>query len=142
MVGLGFLMAGVGLLSLFVRWRRRLYDAPWLQGIMVAMGPAGYVALLAGWTTTEVGRQPYTVYGLLRTVDSTSPIGAPGVALSLAGFAFVYMIVFGAAVLFLLRLMGKPPERGESGPPTNKPMRAAGITPGPSQHPDAQPAAE
>jgi cytochrome d ubiquinol oxidase subunit I len=140
MVGLGFLMAGVGFVSLFLRGRGVLHETRWLQKIMVAMAPSGFVALLAGWTTTEVGRQPYTVYGLLRTVDSTSPIGAPGVALSLAGFAIVYMLVFGAAVLFLLRLMGKPPERGESGPPTNKPVRAAGITPGPSQHPDAQPA--
>ena len=56
------------------------------------MGPAGFVALLSGWVTTEVGRQPYTVYGLMRTADSVSPIGLPGVATSLALFAIVYFL--------------------------------------------------
>ena len=56
------------------------------------MGPAGLIALLSGWITTEVGRQPFTVYGLLRTADSVSPIGAPGVAVSLAAFVVVYCV--------------------------------------------------
>ena len=83
MVGLGFLMATIGLVSLWLRRGARLYRARWLQRIMVAMAPAGFIALLCGWITTEVGRQPYTVYGLLRTSDSLSPIGLPGVATSL-----------------------------------------------------------
>ena len=60
------------------------------------MGPAGSSRMLCGWMTTEVGRQPYTVYGLLRTADSVSPIALPGVATSLAVFVVVYFIVFGA----------------------------------------------
>jgi cytochrome d ubiquinol oxidase subunit I len=67
---------------------------------MVVMAPAGFVALLSGWVVTEVGRQPFTVYGMLRTVDSVSPIDLPGVATSLAAFAIVYLIVFGAGFLF------------------------------------------
>ncbi len=60
----------------------------------MAMGPAGFVAVLAGWITTETGRQPFTVYGLLRTVDSASPLAAPAVASSLIAFIIVYFVVF------------------------------------------------
>ncbi len=81
-------------------WRGRLYHSDWLLRVMVAMGPAGFVAVLAGWTVTEVGRQPFTVYGMLRTADSVSPIALPGVAASLAAFAMVYFIVFGAGLVF------------------------------------------
>jgi cytochrome d ubiquinol oxidase subunit I len=107
------------------------------------MAPAGFIALLAGWIVTEVGRQPFTVYGMLRTADSVSPIAVPGVATSLAAFAVVYFIVFGAGLVFLLRMTRKPPVVGESGPPKGVPVRSAGITPAPSldeatpQHPAA-----
>ncbi len=143
MVGLGFLMAAVGLVSLWLRWRGRLYETRWLQRLAVFMAPAGFVALLSGWTVTEVGRQPFTVYGMLRTADSVSPIALPGIATSLAGFAIVYFVVFGAGLVFLLRMTRKPPVVGESGPPKGLPVRSAGITPGPSldgttpQHPAA-----
>ncbi len=63
MVGLGFAMLGLGLWSLVARARKRLYDWPWLHRAAILMGPAGFVAVIAGWVTTEVGRQPYTVYG-------------------------------------------------------------------------------
>ncbi len=131
MVGLGFLMLGLGLFALVQRYRRRLYDSVWLHRAAVAMAPAGFVALLSGWVTTEVGRQPFTVYGVLRTVDSVSPIGLPGVATSLAAFGVVYLLVFGAGFLFLLRLMRKPPVPGEVGPSSLLPSRTTGITPGP-----------
>src|SRR5690606_14911866 len=74
MVGLGFLMAALGLLSLIAYLRGRLYEWGVLHRFALAMGPAGFVAVIAGWVTTEVGRQPYTVYGLLRTADSVSPL--------------------------------------------------------------------
>jgi len=95
------------------------------------MAPSGFVALLAGWVTTEVGRQPYTVFGLLRTAQSISPIGAPGVAASLAAFAAVYFLVFGAGVLFMLKLMSRAPQSGETGPDPRQPVRISGIMPGP-----------
>ncbi|HTU52398.1 MAG TPA: cytochrome ubiquinol oxidase subunit I [Acetobacteraceae bacterium] len=131
MVGLGLLMLAYAVVGAFLRRRGVLYDTRWFLRIAVAMGPAGYLAMLAGWTVTETGRQPYTVYGLLRTINSVSPIGTPGVAASLAAFAVVYAIVFGAAATFLLRLMAKAPEHGEPGVP-NLPHRSAGITPGPA----------
>ena len=73
------------------------------------MGPCGFVAVLAGWITTEVGRQPYTVYGLLRTSDSLSPIEAPAVSASLLAFIIVYFFVFGAGTFYLLRMMSHSP---------------------------------
>lgn len=128
MVALGFAMLGIGLWSLFARLRRRLYDWSWLHRAAVLMGPSGFVAVIAGWVTTEVGRQPYTVYGLLRTADSVSPLAAPAVAISLLAFVIVYFIAFGAGIYYLLHLMAKPPGVGETAPP-NVPQRAAGIAP-------------
>lgn len=134
MVGLGFLMAGVGLWGALLRVRGRLYQSPWLRDVMILMAPVGFIALLSGWIVTEVGRQPFTVYGLLRTADSVSPIGTPGVSVSLAAFVIVYLLVFGCGCVFLLRLLRRPPVVGESGPPKGVPTRAAGITPAPALH--------
>jgi cytochrome d ubiquinol oxidase subunit I len=139
MVGIGFLMAGLGGWSLYARWRGRLAEDRWLQRAAVLMGPSGFVAVICGWTTTEMGRQPYTVYGLLRTADSVSPVGAPGVAASLVAFVLVYAVVFGAGLLFILREMAHAPQPGEPDVPASVPHRAAGIMPGPAvgQVPDA-----
>jgi cytochrome d ubiquinol oxidase subunit I len=131
MVALGFLMAGVGIASLVLRRGGRLYHSRGLQWVAVAMAPAGFVALLAGWTVTEVGRQPFTVFGVLRTADSISPIALPGVATSLAAFAVVYFVVYGAGFVYLLALMAKPPVPAEPGPHPGVPIRTAGIMPGP-----------
>lgn len=107
MVGIGFAMLGVGLWSLFRRWRGGLHNAPWLHRAVLLLGPSGFVAVLAGWVTTEVGRQPFTVYGLLRTADSLAPVEAPAVATSLLMFIIVYFFVFGAGVFYILRLMNR-----------------------------------
>lgn len=93
------------------------------------MGPAGFVAVVSGWVVTEAGRQPWVVYGALRTADAVSPIATPAVTFSLAAFVITYLFVFGAGVLYLLRLMGHTPKEGESDPKTSIPTRAAGITP-------------
>lgn len=129
MVGLGMLMLALAAYSLLARVRKRLYDWTLLHRFALAMGPAGFVAVIAGWVTTEVGRQPYTVYGLLRTVDSASPLAAPAVGASLLAFIVVYFIVFGAGVYYILKLMSHSPHRGEEGPERGQPVRAAGITP-------------
>src|SRR5205085_6314304 len=94
MVAMGFLMLGLGLLSLFMRLRGTLYEQRLLHRFAVAMGPAGFIAVLAGWITTETGRQPFTVYGLLRTAESASPLAAPAVGSSLVAFVIVYFAVF------------------------------------------------
>jgi cytochrome d ubiquinol oxidase subunit I len=131
MVGLGLLMMLVGLASLWLRWRGRLYRSDGFLKLTLVMAPSGLVAILAGWFTTEVGRQPYVVDGLLRTADAASPIGAPAVAGSLAAITIVYTLVFGAGAFYLLRLMGRSPadvalERAER--PTRVARTAAGRT--------------
>ena len=131
MVAIGFAMLGLGLWSLTARARKRLYEWRWMHRAAVAMGPSGFVAVLAGWVTTEVGRQPFTIYGLLRTSESASPLDAPAVAFSLLAFVVVYFTVFGAGIGYLLRLMKKPPEAHEA-TLDGAPIRTAGVTPAPA----------
>ncbi len=140
MVGLGLLMAVVGLSGLLQRARGRLYETRWLHWAVLWMAPSGFIALLAGWTVTEVGRQPWIVYGLLRTANAASPVGLPGVAASLAGFMVVYFIVFGAGLLFILRLMGKPPGPSD-GEVALEGVGMHGLAVTPVAGPDQQPAA-
>jgi cytochrome d ubiquinol oxidase subunit I len=128
MVGLGLLMLALGLWSLLARLRGKLFDWRWLQRFAVAMGPAGFVAVIAGWVTTEVGRQPWVVYGLLRTRDAVSPIAAPAVGGSLLAFVIVYFAVFSAGTLYILKLMAHAPEVGEP-EQARSPIRTAGVTP-------------
>ncbi len=129
MVGIGCLMIGLGMTSLVLRFRRRLLQ-PWFLRWAVAMGPSGLIAVTFGWITTEAGRQPFTVYGLLRTADSVSPIAAPAVATSLALFVAVYFIVFGAGIWYIFKLFGHAPEAQEEGPREDQPIRSAGTVPG------------
>lgn len=128
MVGLGILMLCLGLWSLWARWRKTLYESKWLHRAAMLMGPSGFIAVLAGWYTTEVGRQPYTVYGLLRTSDSLSNVDAEAIGASLIAFILVYFIVFGAGVFYILRLAVRGPIAGDAGL-NEGPTRAAGITP-------------
>ncbi len=134
MVGIGFAMLGLGLLSLLARARGKLYDWPMLHRLAVLLGPSGFVAVIAGWVTTEVGRQPWTIYGLLRTSDSVSPLAAPAVGVSLIAFVIVYFSVFAAGGYYILKLMAKPPKAHESADPLDGagPTRTAGITPAPA----------
>lgn len=128
MVAMGFAMLGIGMWSLIARYRKKLYDWTLLHRAALIMGPSGFVAVLAGWVTTEVGRQPYTVYGLLTTADSASPLDAPAVAASLIAFVVVYFIMFGAGTLYILRLMNKS-VTGDERTAESGPIRSAGITP-------------
>jgi cytochrome d ubiquinol oxidase subunit I len=131
MVGLGMLMILLGVSSLAARAVRKLYDWRWLHRFAMCMGPAGFIAVIAGWVTTEVGRQPFTVYGLLRTADSVSPLAAPAVGASLIAFVVVYFAVFGMGTWYLLHLMHRAPQSHEPDPP-NAPAHAAGITSAPA----------
>jgi cytochrome bd ubiquinol oxidase subunit I len=109
MVGLGSLMILLSMLGLWLRRGGRLYRSrPFLRFALV-MGPSGLVALLAGWYTTEIGRQPWIVYGLMRTADAASPVGVTQLGISLALFVIVYFVVFGAGTGYLLRLIAKGP---------------------------------
>jgi cytochrome bd ubiquinol oxidase subunit I len=131
MVGLGTLMLLLGACSLIARWAGKLYDWRWLKRFALWMGPSGFVAVIAGWMTTEVGRQPFTVYGLMRTAESASPLAAPAVGASLVAFIVVYFAVFGMGSWYLLKLMSRAPQPHEP-EPANVPAHAAGITPAPA----------
>ncbi|NKJ49343.1 cytochrome ubiquinol oxidase subunit I [Burkholderia sp. SG-MS1] len=122
MVGLGTLMIMLGLWSLLLRRRERLHRTrPFLRATLL-MGPMGLVALLAGWLTTEIGRQPWVVYGLQRTAEATSPGGMPQLALSAALFVVSYFFVFGVGIAYILRLVRKGPSQYlEEGLPSGGP---------------------
>jgi cytochrome d ubiquinol oxidase subunit I len=137
MVGLGLLMLALGMVSLWTRWRGTLYTSRFLHRFALAMSPAGFVAVIAGWVTTEVGRQPYVVYGLMRTAEAVSPLSTPAVASSLTAFVVIYFAVFGTGTWYILRLMRAPPHPHEPDlkDSDDAPIRTAGTTPGPTQNP-------
>jgi cytochrome d ubiquinol oxidase subunit I len=110
MVGVGILMFLVVLAGLILRFARRLYSSDWFLRCCLWAGPLGFIAVLAGWTTTEVGRQPWTVYGLMRTADSVSPsLTGWDVVLSLLGYMAVYLILFPAGALLMARVVRTGP---------------------------------
>ncbi len=115
MVGIGLLMLGVVMAGGWLRFRGRLFDSPWFLYACLGMGPLGFVAVLAGWTTTEVGRQPWTVYGLLRTADSVSPsLTGSDVLISLLCYMAVYLIIFPAGGVVMMRLVRKGPAAADA----------------------------
>ena len=110
MVGCGVLMLGIVLWGLLLRARKRLYDHPLFLKACVLAGPLGFVAVVAGWFTTETGRQPWVIYNVMRTADGVSPgVPAGSVLLSLALYGAAYAIVFGAGVYFMLQIVRKGP---------------------------------
>lgn len=111
MVGLGMLMVLLSLVALWLRKTGKLYGTLWFHKFAFVMGPAGYIALLAGWVTTEVGRQPWVIYGVMRTKDGLShSVTADQVGISLIIFVVVYTIVFGSGIYYMLKLLKKGPE--------------------------------
>jgi cytochrome bd ubiquinol oxidase subunit I len=114
MVGIGLLMLAVTAWSV-VQWRRqRLASSKALLRAWMVMTPAGFVAVLAGWYTTEIGRQPYVIYGLMRTAAAASAIDAASVKTSLVVFATVYLFIFIAGTYYLLKLLRRGPQPVEA----------------------------
>jgi cytochrome d ubiquinol oxidase subunit I len=106
MVGIGLIMLAVVIAGNLLRWNGKLYRSAVFLRACEWVAPLGFIAVLAGWTTTEVGRQPWTVYGLLRTADSVSPsLTGLDVALSFAGYIVAYLIMFPAGVLLMARIV-------------------------------------
>ncbi|EIQ7968461.1 cytochrome ubiquinol oxidase subunit I, partial [Salmonella enterica subsp. enterica serovar Mbandaka] len=114
MVGMGVLMIFLGLASLWLRYRRRLYHSRPFMHFALWMGPSGLIAILAGWVTTEVGRQPWVVYGLLRTRDAVSAHSTLQMSISLLAFFVVYSLVFGVGYIYMIRLIQKGPQPAET----------------------------
>ncbi len=110
MVGLGLLMLALVALGWALRFAGKLFSSDWFLRTLIWTGPIGFLAVLAGWTTTEVGRQPWTVYGLLRTGDSVTPsLTGTDVLISLMGYALVYLIVYPVGVWFMARAIQRGP---------------------------------
>lgn len=130
MVGIGLTMLALVIASA-VAWRRgRLADSRTLLRAWTIMTPAGFIAVLAGWYTTEIGRQPYVIYGLMHTSEAASPVPASSVATSLVAFATVYLFVFIAGAYYLFKLLRKGPQPvGESllHPETATPQRPLAV---------------
>jgi cytochrome d ubiquinol oxidase subunit I len=114
MVGVGLAMLGMVALGWIMRFRGRLFESSWYLRLCQWTAPLGFIAVLAGWTTTEVGRQPWTVYGLMRTADSVSPSLTSGdVALSLLGYVGVYLIMYPAGIAVMARFVREGPPQAE-----------------------------
>ncbi|MFL5194751.1 MAG: cytochrome ubiquinol oxidase subunit I [Microvirga sp.] len=110
MVGIGFAMLGIGLWSLYLRWKGTLFTNRLFLTAAMIMTPSGFGAVLFGWFTAEIGRQPYVVYGHLRTADAVSPITAGAVTASLLIFIVVYAFVFGFGSYYLAKLLRRGPD--------------------------------
>lgn len=118
MVGIGMLMLVLALTSAWAWWRGALETRRWLHVAWNAMLPAGFVAIIAGWFVTEIGRQPYVVHGLLRTADAVSPVSAASVAASLTVYVLAYALVFGFGIAYLYRMLRRGPLPHEPEPRT------------------------
>jgi len=117
MVGIAFIMLFMVALGWILRLRGQLWDSDWYLRLCQWVAPLGFVAVIAGWTTTEVGRQPWTVYGLLRTADSVSPsLTGADVVLSLACYVVVYLIMFPTGIAFMVGLVRRGPQEEEFKP--------------------------
>jgi cytochrome d ubiquinol oxidase subunit I len=110
MVGLGVLMLSLGVWGLWLRWRQRLFRSKLFLRFAVVMGPSGLIAILTGWYTTEIGRQPWIVYGVMRTKDAVSSHSALTLSTTLIVIIVMYFVVFGTGVSYMLKLVAKGPK--------------------------------
>ncbi len=107
MVGIGVMMLLLAAVSVFLFFKKRLFSSKPFLFFCMLMTPSGFIALLSGWFVTEIGRQPYLVYGILRTKDAASVVSVDNLIFSLISFVVVYVIIFGAATFYILRLFSK-----------------------------------
>lgn len=110
MVYLGFAMLGLVALSLWMRKRKQLHESRWFLILMMLATPIGVVAIEAGWVTTEAGRQPWIIYGLLRTADGVSPFSVTTLVTSLVGLWGIYTLIFFIGAYFFVKLVRPTPE--------------------------------
>jgi len=110
MVAIGFLFAGVMLWAVILWWKKRLYTSRWFLMALVAIQPLGFLATILGWVTSEMGRQPWVVYGILRTTDSASPIAAGNVVWSLALFLLFFALIGVSYFHYILKMLRLGPD--------------------------------
>jgi cytochrome d ubiquinol oxidase subunit I len=132
MVGIGMIMIAVGIVGSILWWTGRLFTSRWFLHLLTWVSPLGFLAVLAGWFTAEVGRQPWTVTGVLRTADAVSPVPGGSVLTSIILFVLVYGIVFGAGLYYIIQLVRRGPEGPTPVPEeaeadlSHRPMAASG----------------
>jgi cytochrome bd ubiquinol oxidase subunit I len=126
MLAVGFFMIAAALFGLWLMWRGRLFDTRWFLRIVAHTWWVGFVAVIAGWTVTESGRQPWVVHGVLRTADAISPVPGSSIAVTLALFVIVYGIVFAMGIYYINRLIAwGVPAAAEQRAPLRSPIHAA-----------------
>jgi cytochrome d ubiquinol oxidase subunit I len=133
MIAIGFFMPAAVLLGALLWWRGALFSTRWYLRVMAQTWWLGFVAVIAGWVTTETGRQPWIVYGIMRTADATSPVIGSAIAVTFALFIVVYGIVFSAGIYFINRLIAKGLDAADEEPPdlsVGRTLAAAGKGPG------------
>ena len=108
--GIGVAMIAIGVIGAFLWSRRTLFESGWYLRPLTYAWPLGFIAILAGWWVTETGRQPFIVYGILRTLDAVSPVTFGAVLTSLILFVLVYSSVFSMGILYINKLIEKGPE--------------------------------
>jgi cytochrome d ubiquinol oxidase subunit I len=123
MVGIGLTLILLGLTGAFLWWRRKLFSEKWYLRAAGYAWPLGFIAILAGWITTESGRQPFIVYGIMRTSEGLSPVAASAVASSFFAFVLVYLVVFSIGIYYMRRLIRRGPQGAAVAPPDGLPNR-------------------
>jgi cytochrome bd ubiquinol oxidase subunit I len=129
MLGIGFFMIGAALLGAWLWWRGSLFEARWYLIPAQFVWWIGFVAVIAGWTVTETGRQPWVAHGILRTADAISPVPGSSIATTLALFVLVYGLVFSMGIYYINRLINTGPAAVADEPPTsgmaNRPLSSS-----------------
>ncbi|HWG79032.1 MAG TPA: cytochrome ubiquinol oxidase subunit I [Stellaceae bacterium] len=133
MVAIWVILAAIAVLGLWLRWRGRLYDTRWFAVLCAFSSPLPFIAILAGWTVTETGRQPWLVYGHLRTADAAAPLAPGAVSSSLILFIIVYLVLLAAFFWYVGRMVFRGPtiEEPDADPSATRP----GIDSAPSRRP-------
>jgi cytochrome d ubiquinol oxidase subunit I len=133
MVAIGVMLIAIGLTGAVLWWRKKLFTTNWYLHIVARTWPLGFIAILAGWLTTESGRQPYIAYGILRTADGLSPVSTATVAASLVLFVLVYCVVFSIGIYYIHKLIWSGPKGAALKPTTlpeglpNRPLSVADL---------------
>ena len=110
MVAIGLAMIFTGIIAVILFFRKKLFETKWFLYWCMLMTPSGFIALLAGWFVTEVGRQPYVAYGIIRTAEGVSPVISEQIAITLLLFIITYLFVFGAGSFYIIKLILKGPQ--------------------------------
>ena len=128
MVGMGLVMLAISWFGLLLRWRGRLAQTRWFLWCAFLSFPTGFVAVLTGWFTAEVGRQPWVVYGLLRTADAVTPsLRGVDVLVSLSGYVLVYAVLVGFGLRYIYKLLRDGPAVPQRLPPGTTPSRPMAV---------------